>query len=53
VKIIGLTEYAYGYHADAMEKAGAAGVYQKSKASEELYAAIKKIGGQDSPMVRA
>jgi DNA-binding NarL/FixJ family response regulator len=53
VKIIGLTEYAYGYHADAMEKAGAAGVYQKSKATEELYAAIKKIGGQDSPMVWA
>src|SRR5687767_108163 len=53
VKIIGLTEYAYGYHADAMEKAGAAGVYQKSKATEELYAAIKKIGGQDSSMVWA
>ena len=51
VKIIGLSEYAYGYHADAMEKAGAAGVYEKSKATEELYAAIKKVGGQDSPMV--
>ena len=53
VKIIGLSEYAYGYHADAMEKAGAAGVYEKSKATEELYAAIKRIGGQDSPTVWA
>jgi hypothetical protein len=49
VKIIGLTEYAYGYHADAMEKAGAAGVYQKSKATEELYAAIKKLVGKIPP----
>lgn len=53
VKIIGLTEYAYGYHADAMEKAGAAGVYEKSKATEELYAAIKKISGQDSSIAWA
>lgn len=53
VKIIGLTEYAYGYHADAMEKAGAAGVYEKSKATEELYAAIKKINGQDSSIAWA
>jgi DNA-binding NarL/FixJ family response regulator len=51
VKVIGLSEYAYGYHADAMEKAGAVGVYQKSKATEELYATIKKVGGQDSPML--
>lgn len=48
VQIIGLSEYAYGYHADAMLKAGALAVYQKSKASDELYAAIKKItGGQE------
>src|SRR5689334_16987689 len=31
-QIIGLSEYAYGYHADAMLKAGALAVYQKSKA---------------------
>jgi len=43
VKIIGLSEYAYGYNTDAMEKAGAVGVYQKSSALEELYPAIKKV----------
>jgi DNA-binding NarL/FixJ family response regulator len=43
VKIIGLSEYAYGYNTDAMEKAGAEGVYRKSSAFEELYPAIKKI----------
>jgi DNA-binding NarL/FixJ family response regulator len=43
VKTIGLSEYAYGYNTDAMEKAGALGVYQKSKALEELYPAIKKV----------
>ena len=43
VNIIGLSEYAYGYNTDAMEKAGAVGVYQKSNAFEELYPAIKKI----------
>jgi DNA-binding NarL/FixJ family response regulator len=43
VKIIGLSEYAYGYYVDAMEKAGAVGVYQKSSALEELYGAIKKV----------
>ena len=43
VKIIGLSEYAYGYNTDAMEKAGAVGVYQKSNAVEELYPAIRKI----------
>lgn len=49
VHIIGLSEYAYGYHADAMLKAGAAAVHQKPKATEELYAAIKKVsGGHDS-----
>ena len=48
VLILGLSEYAYGYHLDAMEKAGAVGVFQKSKALEELYPAIKKItGGAD------
>src|SRR5690348_3711715 len=49
VHIIGLSEYAYGYHADAMLKAGAAAVHQKAEATEELYAAIKKVsGGHDS-----
>ena len=43
VKIIGLSEYAYGYNTDAMEKAGAVGVYQKSMALEQLYPAIKKV----------
>ncbi len=43
IKIIGLSEYAYGYNTDAMEKAGAVGVYQKSMALEELYPAIKKV----------
>ena len=43
VKVIGLSEYAYGYNTDAMEKAGAVGVYQKSNAFEELYPAIKKV----------
>src|SRR6476619_2791226 len=45
VKIIGLSEFAYGYNTDEMEKAGAAGVYQKSSALEELYLAIKKVTG--------
>ena len=49
VRIIGLSEYADGYHADAMEKAGAVGVYRKSNATEELYGAIKKASGHDSP----
>ena len=43
VKVIGLSEYAYGYNTDAMEKAGAVGVYQKSNAFEELYPAIKRV----------
>ena len=43
VKIIGLSEYAYGYNTDAMEKAGAVGVYHKSSAFEELYPAIKRL----------
>lgn len=50
VKIIGLSEYAYGYNADAMEKAGASGVYQKSNALEELYPAIKKVTEVNSTM---
>ena len=45
VKVIGLSEYAYGYNTDAMEKAGAVGVYRKSNALEELYPAIKKVVG--------
>ena len=52
VKIIGLSEYAYGYNTDAMEKAGAIGVYQKSSAFEELYPAIKKVTAvQASPPI--
>ena len=47
VKIIGLSEYAYSYNTDAMERAGAAAVYQKSMAFEELYAAIKKVAAVD------
>src|SRR5688572_4795245 len=42
VKVIGLSDYAQGYNADAMEKAGAIGVYPKSRATENLYSAIKK-----------
>jgi DNA-binding NarL/FixJ family response regulator len=49
VKIIGLSEYAYGYNTHAMERAGAVGVYQKSSAIEELYPAIKKARGHGSP----
>src|SRR5688572_28888055 len=41
VKVIGLSDYALGYNADAMEKAGAVGVYPKSRATEKLYSAIK------------
>ena len=41
VKIIGLSELQ-GYHIDAMEKAGALGVYRKSQALEELHGAIMK-----------
>ena len=41
VKIIGLSEYAQSYNIDAMERAGALGVYLKSMALEELYSAIK------------
>ncbi len=43
VNVIGLTEYAEGYDADALRRAGALGVYHKSKATEELYKAIKRI----------
>ena len=41
VKIIGLSEYTQSYNIDAMERAGAVGVYLKSMALEELYPAIK------------
>ena len=47
VKVIGLTEYADGYHADALKKAGALAVYHKSKATEELYRAIKRTARVD------
>jgi DNA-binding NarL/FixJ family response regulator len=47
VKIIGLSEHAPGYNVHAMETAGVVGVYLKSKATEELYTAIKKASGQD------
>jgi DNA-binding NarL/FixJ family response regulator len=43
VKIIGLSEYGNDYNTDAMERAGAVGVYQKSMALEELYPAIKAV----------
>ena len=43
VKIIGLSEHATGYNTDAMEQAGAVGVYLKSMALEELYPAIKAV----------
>jgi two-component system, NarL family, response regulator LiaR len=42
VKVIGLSDYAQGCDADAMEKAGAVGVYPKSRAPENLYSTIKK-----------
>ena len=41
VKIIGLSEYGNGYNVDAMERAGAVGVYLKSMALDDLYPAIK------------
>ena len=41
VKIIGLSEYGNGYNVDAMERAGALGVYLKSMALDDLYPAIK------------
>jgi DNA-binding NarL/FixJ family response regulator len=43
VKIIGLSEYGNDYNTDAMERAGAVGVYRKSMALEELYSAIKAV----------
>jgi DNA-binding NarL/FixJ family response regulator len=43
VKIIGLSEYGNDYNTDAMERAGALGVYRKSMALEELYPAIKAV----------
>ena len=41
VKIIGLSGHASGFNTDAMERAGAVGVYLKSMALEDLYPAIK------------
>jgi DNA-binding NarL/FixJ family response regulator len=43
VKVIGLSEYGNDFNTDAMERAGAVGVYRKSMALEELYPAIKAI----------
>ena len=43
VKIIGLSEHANDFNTDAMERAGALGVYLKSMALEELYPAIKAV----------
>ena len=43
VQIIGLSEHATGFNTDAMERAGAVGVYLKSMALEELYPAIKAV----------
>lgn len=49
VKLIGLTELTQGHDYHAMHRAGVVGIYQKSKAAEELYTAIKRaIAGQDS-----
>ena len=45
-----LVEYADGYHADAMEKAGAVGV-SKIEATEELYG-YQKASGHDLPVIR-
>lgn len=47
VKIIGLSEYAEGYHAHAMELAGAVGTFMKSKATEELHEIIKRVTAKD------
>jgi DNA-binding NarL/FixJ family response regulator len=41
VKVVGLSQYGEGYLVDAMEKAGARGVYKKDNAREELYPAIR------------
>ena len=49
VHILGLSEFAYGYHTDAMLRAGALAVYKKSSALEELYVAIKNISPQQNP----
>ena len=43
VKIIGLSEHGTDYNTEAMERAGAVGVYLKSMALEELYPAIKAV----------
>jgi len=37
VKIIGLSEYGNDYNTDAMERAGAVGVYRKSMAARPSY----------------
>ena len=47
VKISGLSDYAEGYHAHAMELAGARGIYRKSSATEELYEIIKRVVAED------
>lgn len=47
VEIIGLSEYAEGYHAHAMELAGAARRFRKSAATEELYEIIKRVATQE------
>ena len=46
VKIIGLSEYAEGYHVHAMELAGASGTFKKSTATEELYKIIKRVAAE-------
>lgn len=48
VKIIGLSEYAEGYQAHAMELAGAVGTLMKSKATEELHEIIKRVAAKES-----
>jgi CheY-like chemotaxis protein len=44
VKIIGLSEYAYGYNTDAMEKAGAVGAI-KNRALGRTIPCDKKVAG--------
>jgi len=49
VKMIGLSELRDGYDFYAMQRAGVVGIFQKAKANEELYKAIRHaVAGQDS-----
>ena len=48
IRIIGLSEYAEGYHAHAMELAGAVGTFMKSKATEELHEIIRRVAAKNA-----